>query len=1707
MERFFRIIYRATAAKTFSMLFCGCLLLAAGQADAVGWVKNLGPQGGDSSPMYVDLDNNLTTEVLVTSGTYIYAYNGATGATMPGYPIDLGAVSTVMTNLFEEEENLTGRKQLMDVDGDGSKDLIVITVDGGGLGTIKTFNPLTGGPGWTGPAGLDFGTIMTGLAANIDGDSSYELVLATGAEIVPDLYYQNRAITWYHLGGPSHNTVQRTISLGSGPGLELYALGGSTLAVVDGGTVTLYNGDTGAVLRTLAPSPEWGAAALVRPFSKKGDDSEALPVLDMDGDLQGDFAVKFSSSIPNGSSYTYKTAIYVYNAATYDYEWNTATMTALTASVSREKDVSSLPIMAFTAPLLTGAAKYGFLISSFTQTGQQQYQGNTTFSVIRGQDQQEAWRRTYDNYISFDVVDQDNNGSSEVVVYLNNKAYFLNGSNGTDLWNMDPGINGANPLSIVKLAGLVRADQARWIPGNIDNAGADEIAVLVSSGNYGRNREHFIFQYDYVTYAELGRTALGVIGSSGTLNDDFETGATDTNNDSLSELAVLVWEDRNGDDYTNLKLMLFNPFIPQNFSCLPVSTSAIGYTWSDLGSEATGYHLIAHPGTILQSLGTGVTQWEETGLGTPGYTRYLRALTTFGYGEAPGITCRTLPLAATGFMGVPQSPTAITWQWSNNAAFAMNYKIFTSTGYQLVQLASNAVEWAETGLLPNTPYSRYAQVYNGVGSSDSAPGTAYTNAAGPTGLILTALSTTTLRADWGVNGNSTGTFYNLSISSDSGFGVAYTTASWTGSTNTWQMGGLEGGTTYYVIVRALNLGDGGYSNYTSTAVKVMPAQPSVPAFGAAAISSVTIQWGWTASTFADGYKLYSSTGALLSTGTALSAPETGLTPNTQYTRYVQAFNDLFFTNSASSAVYTNAAAPVSLSLTALSSTTLRADWGVNGNSTSTVYNLSISSDSGFGVAFTTASWTGSTNTWQMSGLEGGATYYVKVRAQNLGDSLYSAETAASRLMPAQPSAPGSFGAAAISSVTIQWGWTASTFVDGYRLYTAADAFLSSAAALSVSETGLTPNTPYTRYAQAYNAAYYNSSLSSAVFTNAAAPVSLSLAALSSTTLRADWGMNGNSTSTVYNLSVSSDSGFAAAFTTATWTGSTNTWQLGGLEGGATYYVKVRAQNLGDSLYSAYAQSANKLMPAQPSVPGSFQAAVITSSTIQWSWTASTFAEGYRLYTAADAFLSSAAAPSVAEAGLAPNTQYTRYVQAYNAAYYNSSLSSAVYTYAAEPGTPALTPASRSSLSVSWAANSNPAGTGYQVQYSTDANFAPGVSTVAVLTSTFTQFTGLTTAATYYVRVKAVNAVSVATAYSSTASAVIWSLPAITGVSPSSGTVISTGVLVAATGTDFHTGDIAYLLRGGTTVQASATVVAGLTSFTAQFSLIGLSTGTWDVIIKDSDGNASAATAQTDFNVLPESGVAASTVSAAAITITSANNAVSMDIPANTLAGGVVYISTDPVETPIVEDPAKIAQANANVTAGQALVPGVAVELVAYDSLGAQVTIPANPVRIYITYPDVNDDGIVDGTILREGNLFIVWMNPASSLWEAIPGSVLDAANHRIYVDSSHLSVFTLAGITTMANLSTAKVYPNPWKPGSGGTHDRATIKFDNLADNTSIRIYNAAGELVRDLAKSSLGYIEWDGKASGGSKVSSGVYFAYIKAGTDTKIRKFAIER
>ena len=91
-----------------------------------------------------------------------------------------------------------------------------------------------------------------------------------------------------------------------------------------------------------------------------------------------------------------------------------------------------------------------------------------------------------------------------------------------------------------------------------------------------------------------------------------------------------------------------------------------------------------------------------------------------------------------------------------------------------------------------------------------------------------------------------------------------------------------------------------------------------------------------------------------------------------------------------------------------------------------------------------------------------------------------------------------------------------------------------------------------------------------------------------------------------------------------------------------------------------------------------------------------------------------------------------------------------------------------------------------------------------------------------------------------------------------------------------------------------------------------------------------------------------------------------------------------------------------------------------------------------------------------------------------------------------------------------RAWPRPWKPGSGASHDAAGITFSPPPDNSVIRIYPVAGELVKELtvAPADLNLKVWDGKNSSGRNAASGVYFAHIKApGYEAQILKIAIER
>ncbi len=105
-----------------------------------------------------------------------------------------------------------------------------------------------------------------------------------------------------------------------------------------------------------------------------------------------------------------------------------------------------------------------------------------------------------------------------------------------------------------------------------------------------------------------------------------------------------------------------------------------------------------------------------------------------------------------------------------------------------------------------------------------------------------------------------------------------------------------------------------------------------------------------------------------------------------------------------------------------------------------------------------------------------------------------------------------------------------------------------------------------------------------------------------------------------------------------------------------------------------------------------------------------------------------------------------------------------------------------------------------------------------------------------------------------------------------------------------------------------------------------------------------------------------------------------------------------------------------------------------------------------------------------------------------------------------LIFFCAAGAARSANdLGALNVYPNPVKRVAG--HN--TLTFDNITSQVKIRIYTAAGRLVReiDLAGAANAY-QWDLRNSSNQEVSSGIYVYIVTNGAgEKKTGKIAVIR
>lgn len=173
--------------------------------------------------------------------------------------------------------------------------------------------------------------------------------------------------------------------------------------------------------------------------------------------------------------------------------------------------------------------------------------------------------------------------------------------------------------------------------------------------------------------------------------------------------------------------------------------------------------------------------------------------------------------------------------------------------------------------------------------------------------------------------------------------------------------------------------------------------------------------------------------------------------------------------------------------------------------------------------------------------------------------------------------------------------------------------------------------------------------------------------------------------------------------------------------------------------------------------------------------------------------------------------------------------------------------------------------------------------------------------------------------------------------------------------------------------------------------------------------------------------------------------------------------------------------------------------------------------ITFSYPDTDDNGVVDGTSIKEKNLGIFSYNKTYNIWERNLSSEVDRDKNICSIEVGHFSLFGLFSASAR-NLDDILVYPNPYVPFDGDDDNgkpytsgdlKSGIIFENVTKSLEIKVYTVSGELVWDkYVDSTSGRIQWDAKNNNGRDVSSGVYFAVFTAPNgQRKVSKIGIVR
>jgi len=641
---------------------------------------------------------------------------------------------------------------------------------------------------------------------------------------------------------------------------------------------------------------------------------------------------------------------------------------------------------------------------------------------------------------------------------------------------------------------------------------------------------------------------------------------------------------------------------PNNLILNILYRSSATISWDDVG--ATQYSVEravgpSSPGTWSVINSTPLVGYTYTGLlGETTYWFRVKSYNNSGVLTATAsniVSTVTVPLPPTGFTASQISTSSIMWSWKDNSNFDNGYRVYASTDGILKTLSANVTYWTETNKMSNTLHSRYVVAYNASESNYSNVISSYTLANSPTNLVMNTLYRSSATISWD---NVGATRYlierSLGVSSPDSWQTLNSTPT-PGYTDT----GLSGETTYWYRVKSYNADD--LINETaSNIISTITVTAAPTGFKASQISTGSIMWSWEDNSNAEiGYRVYATTDGIIKTLSTAGATywlETNMQPNTQYSRYAVAYNasESDISNVISS--YTLANSPTNLVMNTLYRSSATISWD---NVGATRYAIERSTGD-----VTAVNWqyiiqwadniiaTNYTDTL----LSSETTYWYRVKSYNT-EGIMNITSSNIISTITVPSAVSGFTCNLVSTSSIMWSWSDNSNIeDGYYIKTSTSGIIKTFVSETTywQETGLQPNTQYSRYAVAYNANESEASTTISTYTLATSPISLTASVINMSSATLSWSGNGTRYAIERSANGTSWSYIKQWADAVTDTIYTDT----GLTVNATYYYRIRAYN-GDGIItdSSSVVTIKTLKKEQkPAVPGSIVIYLINGQT-------------------------------------------------------------------------------------------------------------------------------------------------------------------------------------------------------------------------------------------------------------------------------------------------------------------------------------------------------------------------------------------------------------------------------------------------------------------------------------------------------------------------------